>query len=222
MKPTFSHFLILSFSLFLISAFSSCSIEKRRYMDGYHVNWKHRAEIEKETTTTETKTESIAEPERIADEHTTRITQTAIETDTTHASVFDLDQIPKEAEIRIEQPSDMPLLLPKKADKSFSASNETPEDPNLEKKMKRNRALMSAGFIVAGVAFGLAIVFVFISLFAALLSAGDYNPIWEWIIGGFVGISAIALLTALAALFSQIILRNKQRRSTQKTNTEGT
>lgn len=191
-------------------------------MDGYHVNWKHRAEIEKETTTTETKTESIAEPERIADEHTTRIMQTAIETDTIQTTGFELDQIPQQAEIRIKKPSNMPLLLPKKLDEPLSVSNETPEDPNLEKKMKRNRALMSAGFIVAGVAFGLAIVFVFISLFAALLSAGDYNPIWEWIIGGFVGISAISLLTALAALFSQIVLRNKQKRASQKTNTEGT
>lgn len=191
-------------------------------MDGYHVNWKHRAEIEKETTTTETKTESIAEPERIAEVQTTRITQTALETDTIQTTGFELDQIPQQAEIRIKQPSNMPLLLPKKLDEPLSVSNETPEDPNLEKKMKRNRALMSAGFIVAGIAFGLAIVFVFISLFAALLSAGDYNPIWEWIIGGFVGISAISLLTALAALFSQIVLRNKQKHASQKTNTEGT
>jgi hypothetical protein len=36
----FSHSPFLLFSLFLIFAISSCSVEKRRYMDGYHIEWR--------------------------------------------------------------------------------------------------------------------------------------------------------------------------------------
>lgn len=46
MNPIFGfpHFRISIFALFLIFTFSSCSVEKRRYMDGYHVQWKKRTE----------------------------------------------------------------------------------------------------------------------------------------------------------------------------------
>jgi hypothetical protein len=36
----FALFFISIFSLFLTFVFTSCSVEKRRYMDGYHVQWK--------------------------------------------------------------------------------------------------------------------------------------------------------------------------------------
>ncbi|MFZ4784363.1 MAG: hypothetical protein ACOYLH_02735 [Flavobacteriales bacterium] len=195
---------IFLFSLFLIFAFSACSVEKRRYMDGYHVEWRKKTETATEEGTgtgtgTGTKTETSAEVETRTE---TQLEQTEVLEQAENEIILDSTTARMIEHDLFVRPVSRESAKSNPINARIKKLLQDPEDPEIVRKFKRNKIIMAVAFILGSTLLSIAIVLAFYLLLEALTGNSTVNePVQNTMVFMFLGglgLTIVGIITAIA------------------------
>lgn len=220
MNPTFSHsrilsfphFLIFTLSLFLLSTFSSCSIEKRRYMDGYHIQWKKRTESAEESAQHQTPENKTATSDQPAVDNESIVESTSNKTETNNissAAAFDSSTTNIINNKIFVKPTKTTTPSGNKKISIFQKITQDPTDPEVLRKYERNKTLIFVGLVLGFSLLGVAFVLAIVAIFNTILQSGNSSPQLEHAIlitlFSGLGLTIMGIIAAIA----QAVLKGK-------------
>jgi hypothetical protein len=186
-------------------------LEKRRYMDGYHVEWKKKTETAQETETgtrtgTRTDTEITAEAETkpVTSIEQTEVLEQAeneIILDSTTARMIEHDLFVRPVSLASAKSNTITTRIKKLL--------QDPKDPEVVRKFKRNKKLIMIGFVIGSILISVGLVLAFVLLLQTLTGNSPVNePLQNTMVFMLLGGLGLTIVGVFAAI-AQAILKGK-------------